>query len=59
METVNQSAAHFADVFFLHKVQVIQSIRLVEMHMKLSVTVTVCLGPKMLFTLKMKGQVPT
>ena len=33
-QTSTQSAARFADVYFLHKVQVIQYMRLVEMHEK-------------------------
>ena len=33
-ETITQSAARFADVHFLHKVQEIQYMRLVVMHKK-------------------------
>ena len=33
-ETVTQSATRFADVYFLPKTQVIQKIRLAEMHVK-------------------------
>ena len=40
---------------FLNKVQMMQKVRLVEIHVTLSVTATVRLGPEILFALEIKG----
>ena len=51
-----QSAARFATVYFSHKLQVKQLMRLGEMHVKWSVMVKVRLGPDILFALEINSE---